>query len=82
MANKGTCKASSCEKEVRAKGYCDRHYRQWRKGALPKARHRSCNAEGCHKARARRGLCAEHFAKEYPGKAKAEAAAAAAPAAS
>jgi hypothetical protein len=81
MASKGTCKASGCEKEVHARGYCPRHYRAWRKGKLPKPRYKSCNAEGCHKPRARRGLCPDHFAKEY-GKSKAQAAeAAGAPAA-
>lgn len=75
MVNKGACKATGCEKEVRAKGYCARHYTQWRKGKLPKPRYRSCNAEGCHKPRTRRGLCVEHFAKEF-GKADAEPASA------
>ena len=79
MASKGTCKANGCEKEVRAKGYCPRHYSAWRKGKMPKPRYRTCNAEGCHKPRARRGLCPEHFGKEY-GKAKPAAAEAAAPA--
>jgi hypothetical protein len=69
MANKGTCKAAGCEKDVQAKGYCPRHYRQWRRGKLGKPRHTTCNAEGCHKPRARRGLCLEHFAKTY-GKSK------------
>ena len=80
MAGKGTCKSSDCTQGVRAKGYCDRHYRQWRKGKLAKPRYTSCNAENCHKPRLRRGLCSEHYAKEYPGKAKAQAAAAEAPA--
>ena len=77
MANKGTCKAAECGKDVRAKGYCDRHYRQWRKGKLAKPRYTSCHAEGCHKPRERRGLCAEHFAKEYGKKAETTEAAAA-----
>ena len=63
MANKGTCKMSGCDKDVQAKGYCPRHYAQWRRGQLPKPRYRSCNQEGCHKPRARRGLCQEHYAK-------------------
>ena len=73
MANKGTCKATGCSTEVQAKGYCPRHYRQWRKGKLPKPRYNICHAEGCHKPRGRRGLCPEHFAKSY-GKTKAQAA--------
>ncbi len=81
MSNKGTCKAEKCAGAVQAKGYCRRHYGQWRKGKLGKPRYATCNAEGCRKPRARRGLCVEHFAKEYPGKSQPEAAAGAAPAA-
>lgn len=74
---KGSCKSEGCEKEVRAKGYCDHHFRQWRKGKLPKPRYSTCHAEGCRKARGRRGLCEEHYAKEYAKKpAEGEAAAA------
>jgi hypothetical protein len=60
-----TCKAANCDKAVRAKGYCDRHYRSWRKGKMGKPRHRSCNETGCGKAPARRGLCPDHFSKRY-----------------
>ena len=73
MANKGTCKAAQCEGEVQAKGYCTRHYQQWRKGKLGKPRYTTCHAEGCRKRRGRRGLCEEHYAKEYPGKSKGQA---------
>jgi len=54
-----TCKAADCDKTVRAKGYCDRHYRSWRKGKMGKPRHPSCNEAGCGKAPLRRGLCAD-----------------------
>jgi hypothetical protein len=68
---------------VRARGYCPRHYSQWRKGKLPKPRYATCNAEACRKPRVRRGLCTEHFAKEYTkAKAASAEAAAAAPASS
>jgi hypothetical protein len=75
MGNKGTCKAASCEKDVRAKGYCDRHYRAWRKGTMGKPRYRSCNEKGCGKAATRRGLCPEHFAKQHSKAATKKAAA-------
>lgn len=78
MSTKGTCKAESCDKDVRAKGYCDRHFRRWRKGAMGKPRHRSCNEAGCGKAPERRGLCGEHFAKHYGKKAEEASPAAAA----
>ncbi len=74
MGNKGTCKAESCEKDVRAKGYCDSHYRKWRKGLMAKPRHKSCTEKGCGKARARQGLCQDHFTKQHT-KAAPEAAA-------
>jgi hypothetical protein len=76
-AEPSTCKAASCDKSIRAKGYCDRHYRAWRKGKLGKPRHPSCNESGCGRAPLRRGLCQEHFAKHY-SKAKPEAASGAA----
>ena len=75
MATKGNCKAEGCETEVRAKGYCDRHYRKWRKGLMPKPRHRTCNQAGCTKARARQGLCVDHFASSRAKKDEAGAAA-------
>jgi len=65
MSNKGTCKTASCGKDVRAKGYCDRHYRAWRKGKMGKPRYRSCNEKGCGKPAQRRGLCADHFTKQH-----------------
>ena len=74
MGNKGTCKAENCAGDVRAKGYCDRHYRKWRKGLMPKPRHRTCNQAGCNKARARNGLCLDHFASTRAKKGEAASA--------
>jgi hypothetical protein len=87
MPNKGTCKAQNCDKEARAKGYCDRHYRKWRKGLMGKPRYRTCVQEGCRKPRARRSLCLDHFGQVHGKKSKSErqaagAAAGGAPAAS
>jgi hypothetical protein len=69
MGNRGTCKAEGCDKDVRGKGYCERHYRAWRRGKMGKARYTSCNAEGCRKPGTRRSLCPEHFLSTF-GKAK------------
>jgi hypothetical protein len=63
-----------CEKDVCGKGYCDRHYRAWRKGKLGKARYRSCNTGGCTRPAARRGLCNEHFTSAHAKAKAAEAA--------
>jgi hypothetical protein len=76
MGNKGTCKAEKCDKEVKAKGYCERHYAKWRKGKLAKPRYKSCHADNCNKPISRRGLCPDHYAAQSEKK-KAQAAAAA-----
>jgi hypothetical protein len=48
------------------KGYCQRHYKQWRRGELPKGRYKICTAEGCRKPRAIGSKCAEHGGKAAP----------------
>ena len=80
MANKGSCKADSCEKDVVGKGYCRHHYSLWRHGKMPKARYRTCRAEGCKKREFRASRCEEHQ-KVKPVVAAPAAAESAAPAA-
>jgi len=58
--SKGTCKLEGCAREVAGKGYCARHYKQWRRGSLPKARYKICTHEGCRKPRRIRSKCEEH----------------------
>ena len=58
--SKGTCKFEGCSGEVLGKGYCSRHYKKWRQGALPKGRYKICTAEGCRKPRAAGSKCEEH----------------------
>jgi hypothetical protein len=78
MENKGTCKASDCEREVVAKGYCRKHYRLWRHGEMPKPRYKICTFEKCRKQRFKGSLCEEHWTAKHGKK---EEAAAPAPAA-
>jgi hypothetical protein len=78
MGSKGTCKATDCNREVIAKGYCRKHYRLWRRGEMPKPRYRTCTFEKCRKPRARGSLCEEHAAAAR-GKTAATAASAPAP---
>ncbi len=35
------CKVEGCRRPYRAKGYCNVHYKQWRKGLLPKPRRKA-----------------------------------------
>ena len=82
MANKETCKAKDCEREVIAKGYCRKHYRLWTHGEMPKPRYKICTFEKCRKRRFRGSLCEEHYqAKRGAAAAPALAAPAPAPAA-
>lgn len=72
MGEKATCKAEGCDKDVRGKGYCDRHYRAWKRGKMPKARYTRCGTAGCTKPIARRNLCDDHFRAKH-AKAEGEA---------
>ncbi len=80
MANKGTCKAKDCSRDVIARGYCRKHYRLWKQGEMPKPRYRICTFEKCRKPRVRASLCQEHWAAVH-GKAAEAAKPAEAPAA-
>ncbi|HZR84809.1 MAG TPA: hypothetical protein VFD92_27185 [Candidatus Binatia bacterium] len=60
MRSKGTCKADACDKDAVGKGYCERHYRAWKRGGLPKARYKTCKTEGCRKRQVRAAHCEEH----------------------
>jgi hypothetical protein len=64
MANKGTCKADGCEKDVVGKGYCARHYGKWRRGEMPKPRYKTCRTAGCRKKQTAAGHCEEHQKKK------------------
>jgi hypothetical protein len=61
--SKGTCRFEGCQGAVVGKRYCARHYKQWRRGALPKGRYKICSHEGCRKARSIRAKCEEHAKK-------------------
>jgi hypothetical protein len=73
--SKGTCKFEGCSSDVVGKGYCAKHYKQWRQGALPKGRYKICTAEACRKPRATGSKCVEHTkTKAASGEAAAAAA--------
>ena len=55
------CKAEKCKREVRAKGYCPRHFKEWRRGELPKPRYKICKEENCRKPLYRKGYCEPHY---------------------
>jgi hypothetical protein len=68
---KDPCKLEGCERESVGKGYCARHYKEWRRGKLPKGRYKTCTNEGCRKPRAIGSKCEEHGRKGAAGEAPA-----------
>ena len=55
------CCVDKCKQEVRAKGYCRKHYMSWRRGKIGKKhRYNICSKEGCRKPALTGGVCAEH----------------------
>jgi hypothetical protein len=62
------CAEKGCKRPYRAKGYCNVHYRLWRRGELgTKQRYKICSKEGCRKPMVRWGLCQEHFEQAKSG---------------
>jgi len=48
------CREKDCKHPYKAKGYCVKHYRQWRAGEVgKKQRYKICTKEACRKPRAR-----------------------------
>ena len=42
------CKVEGCKRTYRAKGYCNVHYKKWRRGELEaKPRYKTCCEENC-----------------------------------
>lgn len=51
-----------CKRPYRAKGYCNVHYRKWRRGELEtKSRYRLCGEENCKKPTFKGGYCEPHY---------------------
>ena len=55
------CCVEKCKQPVRAKGYCRKHYINWRRGKIGKKhRYNTCGKEGCRKPAVAGGMCNEH----------------------
>ena len=56
------CKVEGCKRVYRSKGYCNIHFRKWRRGEMPvKARYKICGEENCRKPLFQFGKCEEHY---------------------
>lgn len=68
MVPEKTCSFPDCQRTHKAKGLCDTHYNQYRRGAAlrPVAgpiTHQICVIDGCGKVRDARGWCATHYGR-------------------
>ncbi|MFO8055876.1 MAG: vegetative protein [bacterium] len=61
MKKQSECKIEGCGRPVRAKGYCDRHYKKWKKGAYGKTRYKPCREEDCTARRYQKAYCKDHY---------------------
>lgn len=64
MSRAQNCQVEGCKRPYRAKGYCQIHFRKWRRGGLPKKpRYKTCGEENCYKPLYRFGWCQSHQPK-------------------
>lgn len=62
MSEEQRCEVEGCKRAYRAKGYCNVHFKKWRRGELSrKGRYKTCHEEKCTQPQAQRGLCAKHY---------------------
>ena len=60
--NTKACQVEGCKRPYRAKGYCQTHFKKWRRGEMPKKpRYKICGEENCRKPLFRFGRCEEHY---------------------
>lgn len=63
-----TCRVEKCERTRAARGWCEAHYRRWKRhgdplsGGALRQPGRLCSAGGCQKPHEARGYCAAHYA--------------------
>lgn len=68
MAEEKACQVEKCKRAYRAKGFCNVHYKKWRRGELGKKRYKTCHGEGCLKPVFKSGLCESHAGVKAPKK--------------
>src|SRR5271167_4234159 len=66
------CSVENCGQPFYAKGFCERHWKHWRKHGDPLAgrfedleKRGSCSAPGCGKPVRALGLCVQHYTRMH-----------------
>jgi DNA-binding XRE family transcriptional regulator len=65
---KPKCKDENCERESIARGYCNKHYQQFRnynKDLFDSEKPHTCTHEDCTEPYYAKGLCAFHYNRDY-----------------
>lgn len=58
------CSIEGCSNKVRARGWCDKHYRRWKRNGDPMVKRRvrgTCTVEDCPNEHRARGWCYKHY---------------------
>lgn len=70
-----TCDVPGCERPFVARGYCDYHYREWRRCGVaggttppPLKAVGTCSFDGCERRRRSDGLCSAHYLQQFHGR--------------
>ena len=63
------CTVSGCRRKHVARGYCHRHYQQWRRTGepVPPQRPKTCAAPGCTRPHRSGGFCDTHYRQARTG---------------
>lgn len=67
-----TCGVHACPRAHTARGYCDFHYREWKRcgvagSAPPSTSTGSCSFQDCGRRRRTLGLCTAHYLQKFKG---------------
>ena len=59
------CEVDSCCSKHHAKGYCSKHYQNWKRHGKPVVKIQDCLIEGCNNSHKSKGYCSLHYNRLY-----------------
>lgn len=62
QASAKRCRVENCKRPYKAKGWCNVHYKKWRRGEMSKKPYyKICGEENCRAPSFRHGMCEKHY---------------------